>query len=148
MDSAPNPIQSFRDLDVWQVSMELVVVTYALAGRLPGEERFHLGSQMRRSAVSIPSNIAEGHARRGGAYRNHVLIALGSIAELGTLLDVGGRLGFFTPEDTDSARNLVQRVGSMLTRLSIRLRRRRIVAANAVLPLLAGTLSCFALGLL
>lgn len=148
MDTVRNPIQGFRDLDVWQVAMELVVLTYALATRLPREERFARGGQMRRAAVSIPANIAEGHARPGGAYRNHVLIALGSNAELGTLLEVGTRLGFFTSEDTTAARIRVARVGSMLTRLSIRLRRRRIVAANSVLALLACGLAHLALRLL
>ena len=141
-------IHSFRDLDAWQAAMELVVVTYALAGRLPALERFEMGSQMRRASVSIPSNIAEGHARRGGAYRNHVLIALGSVAELHTLLDVARRLQFFTPEETAAAERLIQRVGSMLTRLSISLRRRRLAAAQTVLTLLACALASLALRLL
>jgi four helix bundle protein len=59
-------IQSFRDLLVWNAAMDLVLVTYSLAAKLPVTERFVLGSQLRRAAVSIPSNIAEGHASGPG----------------------------------------------------------------------------------
>ena len=89
-------ITTFRDLDVWQVGMDLVVHVYGVANRLPPDERFGMASQMRRAAVSIPSNVAEGHActlRR--RYRNHVRIALGSVAELATNVEAGLRLGYW-----------------------------------------------------
>jgi hypothetical protein len=57
-------IRTFRNLEVWQAAMDLTVACYEVARRLPAEERFGLGSQIRRAAVSVPSNIAEGHATR------------------------------------------------------------------------------------
>ena len=88
-------VLSFRDLDVWQVGMDLVVDVYRETDSFPSAERFGLTSQMRRVVVSIPSNVAEGHARRSeGAYLNHVRIALGSQAELGTQIEAALRLGF------------------------------------------------------
>jgi hypothetical protein len=76
-------ILSFRDLDAWRAAMELVATAYSLVGKLPVTETYGLSAQMRRAAVSIPSNIAEGHAGGPGArYRHHVRIALGSLADL------------------------------------------------------------------
>src|SRR3954447_17293151 len=95
-----SPIRSFRDLRAWNAAMELVLTTYKLAAKLPPAERFALGAQLRRSAVSIPSNIAEGHA--GGPrrrYLHHVRIAMGSLAELDTQLEIARRLQFLTSED-------------------------------------------------
>ena len=81
-------ILSFRDLDVWKVAMDLVVTTYEVSGRFPRTEQFALTSQMQRAAVSVPSNVAEGHATGPGRrYRNHIRIALGSLAELATQMD-------------------------------------------------------------
>ena len=69
-------ITSFRDLDVWNAAMDLAVLIYAVTDPFPRREQFGLTAQIRRSAVSIPANIAEGHNRRvDGPYRNHVHIA-------------------------------------------------------------------------
>jgi four helix bundle protein len=92
-------INSFRDLRVWQAGMDLVVAIYRLTRAFPSEEQYGLSSQMRRAAVSIPSNIAEGHARDGtGEYLHHVSVAQGSLAELQTQLEIAGRLGYIPPE--------------------------------------------------
>jgi four helix bundle protein len=89
-------IKSFRDLDAWQVGMDLMLRVYDAVKRLPPHERFEMASQMRRAAVSIPSNVAEGHAcRMLRRYRNHVRIALGSVAELATNVEAGVRLGYW-----------------------------------------------------
>ena len=78
--------------------MDLVVSCYRLTRRLPAEERYGLVSQVRRASVSVPANIAEGHARtHRGDYLRHLSIARGSTAELQTLLDLCERLGFATP---------------------------------------------------
>jgi four helix bundle protein len=79
-----NKIRNVRDLDAWQSSMDLVILAYGVAGALPDSERYGLSAQMRRAAVSIPSNVAEGHAFRTNsrAFRRYVRIALGSLAEL------------------------------------------------------------------
>ena len=92
-------IKSYEDLEVWQGGIELCVHIYELVQRLPSSERFELSSQMRRSAVSVPSNVAEGHARRlPKPFLNHVHIALGSLAELETCLVIALRLKFITEE--------------------------------------------------
>jgi four helix bundle protein len=121
-------IKSFRDLEVWNAGMDLVTVAYKLAAMLPESERFVLSAQVRRSSISIPSNIAEGHARRGRAYRNHVLIALGSTAELETHLEAAVRLQFLTAVDVRAAVDLIARVGQMLHGLRRSLQRRTLVA--------------------
>jgi four helix bundle protein len=85
----------------WQVAMDAVMKTYALTTGFPKSETYGLSGQMRRAAVSVPSNIAEGQARRAtGAFLNHLGIALGSLAELDTQLEVSFRLGYasFTNE--------------------------------------------------
>ena len=74
-----------KDLDVWKKSMDLVELVYELTSKFPKDERFGLVSQMRRAAVSIPSNIAEGAARKGNKeFIQFLMIALGSLSELET----------------------------------------------------------------
>jgi four helix bundle protein len=91
-------VSSFRDLRVWQAGMDLVVDIYKVTETFPRSEMFGLASQMQRAAVSVPSNIAEGHTRAyTREYLHHVAIAHGSLAELQTQLDVALRLGFVNP---------------------------------------------------
>jgi four helix bundle protein len=91
-------ITSYRDVEVWQLAMETVDLTYRLLRDLPTEERYALAAQMRRASVSVPSNIAEGHARRSlRAYLNHLGIALGSLGELDTELEIARRRGYCRP---------------------------------------------------
>ena len=86
-------VWSYRELIVWQKAMALAEASYAVAGELPDIERFGLASQMRRSAVSVASNIAEGHERRSRAdYRRFIAISCGSLAELETQLELSLRL--------------------------------------------------------
>src|SRR4029079_17412187 len=93
-------IVSFRDLDVWNVAMDLVVTTYGVVERLPASEQFALSAQMRRAVVSIPSNIAEGHSGgTDGRFLHHVRIARGSLAELETQLEAALRLHFVSAEE-------------------------------------------------
>ena len=95
-----SPIRSFRDLDAWDAAMALAVNCYRLAKSLPLEERFELSAQMRRAAVSVPSNIAEGHAAgTDGLFARHVRISLGSLGELGTQLEVAVRAGLLRRAD-------------------------------------------------
>ena len=81
-----NKINSFKDLYVWQKSMELAKFCYLVANSLPSHEVYGLGSQLRRSAISIPSNIAEGHKRGTKDFLRFLLISFGSSAELETQL--------------------------------------------------------------
>ena len=114
-------IKSYRDLDVWQLGIELALDCYALTSRFPAHERFGLTGQARRAAVSIPSNVAEGHNRRSpqsnNAYRNHVSIALGSTGELDTQFEVALRLRYVRDEDLRATNEKLARVGQMLRRL-------------------------------
>jgi len=80
---------NYCELIVWQKAMDLVTEIYKITATFPSEERFGLSSQARRAAVSIPSNIAEGHGRKtSGAYLNYLSIAYGSLMELETQLQI------------------------------------------------------------
>ncbi len=93
-------IASYRDLRVWQSGMELVRSVYRATAGFPKSELFGLTSQMRRAAVSIPSNIAEGHTRAyTREYLQHVVIAHGSIAELITQIEIAADLGYIESSD-------------------------------------------------
>lgn len=100
-------ILNYRDLDAWNVAMELSVMVYEVAAALPRTELFGLGAQIRRAGVSVPSNIAEGHAfGTAGRCVYHLRIALGSIGELDTQFEVAVRLKYVT--DSDLQRALAQ----------------------------------------
>ena len=106
---------SFRDLVVWQRAMQLTVAIYRLTQKFPREEIYGLTSQIRRSAVSVPSNIAEGHGRlNSGEYRQFLGIARGSNFELQTQLEIACALEIGTPKLLDEAEGLSHEVGKML----------------------------------
>lgn len=86
-----NEIRNHRDLEAWHLAMDVVMETYDLTECFPAKEIYGLQSQMRRAAVSVPSNIAEGQARPLRASLNHLSIALGSLAELDTQLEIAIR---------------------------------------------------------
>jgi len=91
-------IQSFRDLDVWQQAMVLVERCYRETQPFPSDERFGLTAQLRRAAVSVPSNIAEGASRlTTPAFVNHLSIARGSLSELETCVEIALRLDYVSP---------------------------------------------------
>jgi four helix bundle protein len=118
-------VRSFRDLDAWQVAMTLVEEVYAVTSRLPREEAFGLCSQLRRAAVSIPSNVAEGHQQ--GASRSHIralTVALGSGAEVQTQLELLMRLGFVSKEGVLPIMRLASRTGQVLRGLQRSIKRR------------------------
>jgi four helix bundle protein len=109
--------------------MDLVVNVYRATEQFPATERYGLTSQIRRAVVSIPSNIAEGHGRRSdGAYLNHIRIALGSQAELGTVIEAAARLGFLTTDHASSLLSEIDRVRQLLYGLRRSLERRRQAA--------------------
>ncbi len=106
---------SFRDLVVWQRAMQLTFAIYRLTQEFPGEEVYGLTSQIRRSAVSLPSNIAEGHGRLNtGEYRQFLGIARGSNCELQTQLEIARALELGNPKLIDEAEGLSHEVGKML----------------------------------
>ena len=119
------PIKSYADLEVWQRGIELTVSIYALVRVLPPSERFELSSQMRRAAVSVPANVAEGHARRRPKpYLHHVHIALGSLAELETCVVLAERLGYIEPARAASELEQAANLGRMLNALTVALEAR------------------------
>ena len=127
-------ILSFRDLETWQMAMDLIVDVYRATESFPAAERYGLTSQMRRAAVSIPANVAEGHARRtDGSYLNHVRIALGSQAELLTEIEAAIRLGFLKASVGDELMSDVDRVRQLLHGVRRSLERRRQGLLSAIL---------------
>ena len=108
-------IQSFRDLQVWQKSMQLTVAVYRLTRDFPREELYGLTSQIRRCAVSVPSNIAERQGRLSlGEFKQFLGIARGSKCELQTQLELAVALGYGTSEKISEAEGLSNEVGKML----------------------------------
>ena len=92
-------IKSYKDLMVWQKAIDLVLGIYETLKRFPREELYGLSDQIKRSAVSVPSNIAEGQSRQHTAeFRQFLYISLGSLAELDTQLIIAHRLGFMDAE--------------------------------------------------
>jgi four helix bundle protein len=115
----------FMNLTVWQRAMELMRESYKVAATLPPSERFAMADQMRRSALSVPSNIAEGHSRiHIGEYLNHLSIASGSLAELRTLLQAAGDLGYVAPPQLARPLSLARETSRMLLALRSSLRQR------------------------
>jgi len=108
-------MQSYQNLVVWQKAMDLVIAVYSLTLQFPESEKYGLIAQMRRSAVSIPSNIAEGK-RRGSQkdFRRFLLIAFGSGAELETQLAIAQRLSYRRKLDYAKVDNLLPEVMKML----------------------------------
>ena len=95
------PIQSYRALDAWKLAMELAVSVYQLTRSFPREETFGLSSQLRRAAASIPSNVSEGHQLGTKSYAYHVSVALGSLAETETQLELANRLRYVPAAELD-----------------------------------------------
>ncbi|AYN69187.1 four helix bundle protein [Euzebyella marina] len=102
---------NYKDLIVWQKSMDLVEKVYHLTATFPQEERFGLTSQIRRCAVSIPSNIAEGAGRKSKkVFRNFLEISNGSINELKTQLEISKRIGFISENELENIFDLCNEV--------------------------------------
>jgi four helix bundle protein len=114
---------SFKDLVVWQRSIELIVAVYQLTATFPIPEQFGLTNQLRRASVSIASNIAEGYGRNSrGEYLQFLGHARGSNFEVETQLVIAKRLGFGSEKEGMHASDLSQEVGRMLVALMKKLR--------------------------
>jgi len=117
---------------------DLTLRAYDLVKTFPPGERFELSAQVRRSAVSIPSNIAEGQScGEEGRYLHHVRSAQGSLGELETEIEIGKRLGFISEKDFHDAERMLTRTGQLLHGLARSVRRRRLQRAGTKLSLLA-----------
>ena len=111
-------VQSYRELIVWQKSMDVVELIYRATKKFPREEIYGLTSQIRRAAVSIPSNIAEGQARNSTAeFKNFLSIAQGSKAEVETQLMIAVRLEYVTQDEARPILRLLEEVSKMTASL-------------------------------
>ena len=111
-------VRDYKDLVVWQRGMELAKLVYAVSARLPTAEQFGLVSQVRRAAVSVPSNIAEGYGRQAtGEYRHHLSFARGSLLELETQILICINLGFLKAGECEEVLSEANQLSRMLATL-------------------------------
>lgn len=135
-----NLAKTYRELIVWQKSMDLAEETYRISRRFPKHELYGLSSQIQRASVSVASNIAEGHARRSRKeFVHHLSYAKGSIAELETQMILATRLGYVSRDDIRECWNLAQEIGKMLSPMI------NTLATSSNLRVWAGLLSFFKL---
>lgn len=114
-------VKSYKDLKVWQAAITLATEVYKLTHQLPKNEQFGLISQMRRAAVSIPANIAEGHERQHDKELCQFLcISAGSLAELGTYFHLCEQLGFLGSASLEPLFGQASEIGKMLNGLIAR----------------------------
>jgi four helix bundle protein len=118
-------VTSYRDLIVWQRAMDLIEVLHPALQRLPREELFGLNAQLRKSSLSIASNISEGHDRNSkGEFLHFLGIARGSLAEVQTQIHVAGRLKYWPIEEVEAYLERTYEISKMLTALMKSLRDR------------------------
>jgi four helix bundle protein len=130
--NADGKVLHYKDLKIWQRGMGLAKAIYRLTGGFPAEERYGLASQMRRAAVSIPSNIAEGQARRGTKeFVQFLALASGSLAELETQLLLSVELGYAKPLEAAAAQADVAEIQKMIAAIQKKLAQRQGQAESA-----------------
>jgi four helix bundle protein len=117
-------IQSFRDLVVWQKGMVLVPEIYRLSKKFPKDELFGLTSQIRRAAVSIPSNVAEGRGKSSKGEFQHFLHPMGSLAEVETQMIIAQNLGYLKAAETEPIMEIIAEVGRLLNGLLTSLKKK------------------------
>src|SRR4051795_8853101 len=118
-------VQTFRDLEVWQLAMDLAAECYRITKTFPRDELFGMTSQIRRSAASIPANIAEGQGRQHTKeFLNHLSIARGSLMELQTHLFLAHRVGLLSENNLAPLLTPCERVSQMISRLRQALERK------------------------
>lgn len=116
-------VRTYRDLVVWQKSMTMVKEVYSIVKYLPLEEKYALGDQLRRAAVSVPSNIAEGHVRNSvKEYIQFLAVANGSCAELETQLELVVMLGYAEKIQVEKVLGLLAEIGKMLVSMQYKLK--------------------------
>lgn len=109
-------MKNFKELKVWQKGIELVALVYTVTTTFPEEEKYGLSAQMRRAAVSIPSNIAEGHLRKTAKdFKQFLSIARGSCAELETQIIIAHKLGFIQDDYVNKLSPKVEELSKMLS---------------------------------
>ena len=108
-------MKNFRELDVWQPGKDICLLVYKITGKFPKNEMYGVVSQMRRAAISVPSNIAEGFNRyHNKEFRQFLYIALGSCAELETQLEITHELNYFNTDEYETLREKIVVLSKML----------------------------------
>jgi four helix bundle protein len=133
-------IRSHRDLEAWQVAMELTDRIYELTEPFPDKERFGLQSQLRRAGVSVPSNIAEGQARPLRAALNQLSIALGSLAEIDTQMEIARRRKYLDESRLESFHALLDSSFKLVRGLG---RAKKLLLAKSVAQRAGAVLAAF-----
>ena len=111
-------VRSYRDLDVWKKAMDLEALCYQTSSCFPRQEAYGLSSQLQRSAVSVPANIAEGQGRSSTKeFINHLSIAYGSLMELETHIQIANRLGYIGEDSLEALLERTSEIGRMLNGL-------------------------------
>lgn len=111
-------IETYRDLNIWNLEIDLVKETYRLTETFPKHELYGITSQMRRSTISIPSNIAEGFKRHHNKeYRQFLYVTLGSCAELETQVTIAKELKYTSPDKEAALLEKLDHIGRMITNL-------------------------------
>lgn len=125
-------VNSFRDLRVWQVGMDLVEHVYRITRAFPAEETYGLRNQMRRASISIPSNIAEGHTREHSReFLQYISMAQASLAELQTQLEIATRLKYVRVEEAKEVLDLATSLAKQLYALRNALVKSRRTSSNS-----------------
>jgi len=120
--------KSYRNLEVWQRSMQLAKRIYQVTEKFPSDERFGLTNQLRRASVSVPSNLAEGHARFGaGEFSRFISISMGSVAEIETQVLLSTDLGYISDDLSRGILSELETIGKMLRGLAKSINKRRHV---------------------
>lgn len=110
-------INNYRDLEIWQEAMALCKEVYRLSLQFPKDEKYGLVSQIRRSAISVPSNIAEGFSRRGSGDKKYLInVAISSIAELETQIELSASFDYISAPERDMILEISDRLGRKITR--------------------------------
>ena len=119
---------NYKDLDLYKAAKDLVLSVYALLRKFPKEEQYALCDQLRRAAISIPSNIAEGSGRTSAKDQAHFFeIAFGSLMEIECQLDIACDLGYISNEELESLNAQIARVAAMLSGM-----RRKLLGENSL----------------
>jgi len=117
-------MKSFRDLIVWQKSVDFVTEIYSTTKEFPDEEKYGLSSQIRRASVSIPSNVAEGFGRKSdGDFARFLSIAIGSSYEVQTQIEIAQNIGFMSNETRIKLLDMLEEVERMLKSLKSKVKK-------------------------
>ena len=120
-------IKSYRELEVWQKSMDLALECYQMTNKFPKSETYGISSQLQRAAISVPANIAEGRSRRHTKeFIQHLSIAYGSLAEVETYVLFAGRLNYITKDQLDRFMLKTAEIGRMINGLQKSLKKNLI----------------------